>query len=42
MKHEEVQSSFVDYTVVAMSDILDAQTTHAKVFSSHRYEKKKN
>jgi hypothetical protein len=41
MKQEEDQSPSVDYIVVAMSDSLDDQTTHAKVFSSHRYEQQK-
>jgi hypothetical protein len=41
MKQEEDQSPSVDYIVVAMSDSLDDQTAHAKVFSSHRYEKQK-
>jgi hypothetical protein len=38
MKQEEDQSPSVDYIVAAMSDSLDDQTAHAKVFSSHRYE----
>jgi hypothetical protein len=41
MKQEEDQSPSVDYIVVAMSDSLDDQTAHAKVFSSHRYEQQK-
>ena len=41
MKQEEDQSPFVDYIVAAMSDSLDGQTSHAKVCSSHRYEKQK-
>ena len=41
MKHEEVQSPFVDYIVATMSDSLDDQTVHAKVCSSHRYEQQK-
>jgi hypothetical protein len=41
MKHEEDQSPFVDYIVVAMSDNLDDQINHAKFFSSHCYEKQK-
>jgi hypothetical protein len=41
MKQEEDQSPSVDYIVVAMSDSLYDQTTHAKVFSSHRYEQQK-
>ena len=41
MKQEEEQSPSVDYIVVVMSDILDDQTVHAKVFSSHRYEQQK-
>jgi hypothetical protein len=41
MKQEEDQSPSVDYIVVAMSDSLDDQITHAKVCSSHRYEKQK-
>jgi hypothetical protein len=41
MKQEEDQSPFVDYIVVVMSNILDDQNDHAKVFSSHRYEKQK-
>jgi hypothetical protein len=41
MKQEEDQSPSVDYIVVAMNDSLDGQTTHAKVFSSHRYEQQK-
>jgi hypothetical protein len=41
MKQEEYQSPSIDYIVVAMSDNLYDQTTHAKVFSNHRYEKQK-
>jgi hypothetical protein len=41
MKQEEQQSPSVDYIFVAMSDSLDYQIAHAKVFSSHRYEQKK-
>ena len=41
MKQEEEQSPSIDYIVVAMSDSLDDQITHAKVFSSHRYEQQK-
>jgi hypothetical protein len=41
MKQEKEQSPYIDYIVVAMSDSLDDQTAHAKVFSSHRYEKQK-
>ena len=41
MKKEEYQSPSVDYIVVAMSDSLDDQTAHAKVWSSHRYEQQK-
>jgi hypothetical protein len=41
MKQEEDQSPSVDYIVVAMSDSLDDQTTHAKFCSSHRYEQQK-
>ena len=41
MKQEEDQSPYVDYIVVVMSDSLDDQTTHAKFFSSHRYEQQK-
>jgi hypothetical protein len=40
-KQEEDQSPYLDYIVVAMSDNLDDETAHAKVFSSHLYEKKK-
>jgi hypothetical protein len=39
MKQEEDQSPSIDYIVVAMTNSLDDQTSHAKVFSSHRYEK---
>jgi hypothetical protein len=41
MKQEEDWSPYVDYIVIAMSDSLDDQTAHAKVFSSHRYEQQK-
>jgi hypothetical protein len=41
MKQDEDQSPSVDYIVVAMSDSLDDQTTHAKVCSSHCYEQQK-
>jgi hypothetical protein len=41
MKQEEYHSPSVDYIVAAMSDSLDDQTAHAKVCSSHRYEKQK-
>ena len=41
IKQEEDQSPYFDYIVVAMSDSLDDQTAHAKVCSSHRYEKQK-
>ena len=41
MKKEEDHSSFVDYIIAAMSDSLYDQTAHAKVCSSHRYEKQK-
>jgi hypothetical protein len=41
MKQEEDQSPSVDNIVAAMNDSLDEQTTHAKVFSSHRYEQQK-
>jgi hypothetical protein len=41
MKQEKDQSPSIDYIVVAMSDSLDDQTAHAKVFSIHRYEKQK-
>jgi hypothetical protein len=40
-KREEDQSPSIDYIVVTMSDSLDDQTAHAKVCSSHRYEKQK-
>jgi hypothetical protein len=40
-KQEEDQSPSIDYIVFAMSSSLDDQTTHAKVCSSHRYEKQK-
>jgi hypothetical protein len=39
-KQEEYHSPYVDYIVFSMSDSLDDQTAHAKVFSSHLYEKK--
>ena len=35
------QSPSIDDIVVVMRDSLDEQTTHAKVFSSHCYEKQK-
>jgi hypothetical protein len=38
MKQEEYHSPSIDYIVFAMSDSLDDQTAHDKVFSSHRYE----
>jgi hypothetical protein len=38
MKHEEDQSSYVDYIFAIMGDNLDDQISHAKVCSSHRYE----
>jgi len=38
MKQEEDQSPSFDYIVSIMSDSLDAQTAHAKVFSSRHYE----
>jgi hypothetical protein len=41
MKQEEDQSPSVYYIVAAMSDSLDDQTSHTKVFSSHRYEQQK-
>jgi hypothetical protein len=41
MKQEEEQSPSIDYIVVAMRDSLYYQTTHAKFFSSHLYEKQK-
>jgi hypothetical protein len=41
MKQEEDQSPSVDYIFVSMNDSLYDQTTHAKVFSSHRYEQQK-
>jgi hypothetical protein len=41
MKEEEYHSPYVYYIVSAMSDNLDGQTTHAKVFSSHLYEQQK-
>ena len=41
MKQEELWLPFVDYIVVAMSNCLDDQTIHAKVFSIHHYEKQK-
>jgi hypothetical protein len=41
MKQEDNQSPSIDYIVAAMSDSLDDQTSHAKVCSSHLYEKKK-
>jgi hypothetical protein len=37
----KTKSPYFDYIVVAMSDSLDDQTTHAKVFSSHHYEQQK-
>jgi hypothetical protein len=40
-KKEEDKSSFVDYIVVLMSNSLDDQTAHAKIFSNHHYEKHK-
>ena len=40
-KQEEDQSQFVDYIVDAMSNSLDDQIVHAKIFSSHRYEQQK-
>ena len=40
-KQEEEKSLYVDYIVVAMSDSLNDQTTHANFFSSHRYEQQK-
>jgi hypothetical protein len=39
MKQEEDQTPYVDYIVAAMSSSLDEQTAHAKVWSSHCYEK---
>jgi hypothetical protein len=41
MKQEEDKSPSVDYIVVVMRNILDDQTAHAKVCSSHRYEQQK-
>jgi hypothetical protein len=41
MKKEEDPSPSVDYIVATMRNSLDDQTAHAKVFSSHRYEKQK-
>jgi hypothetical protein len=41
MKQEEEHSPSIDYIFFAMSDNLEDQTSHAKVFSSHSYEKKK-
>jgi hypothetical protein len=40
-KQEEDQSPSIDYIVFAMSDNLDDQNVHAKVCSSHLYEKQK-
>jgi hypothetical protein len=41
MKQEEEQSPSIYYIVATMNYSLDDQTTHAKVFSSHRYEQNK-
>ena len=41
MKRDEDQSPYADYIFDVMSDSLDDQTAHAKVFSSHHYEKQK-
>ena len=41
MKQEEDQSPYVDYIVATMSDSLDEQTAHAKIFLIHRYEQQK-
>ena len=41
MKQEEDQSPYLDYIVFEMRDSLYDQTAHAKVFSSHHYEKYK-
>jgi hypothetical protein len=41
MKQEEDQSPFFYYIIATMSDSLNDQTAHAKVFSSHRYEQQK-
>jgi hypothetical protein len=41
MKQEEDQSPSFDHIVAAMSDSLYDQTAHAKVCSSHHYEKQK-
>jgi hypothetical protein len=41
MKQEEDQSPSVDYIVAAISNSLDDQIAHTKVFSSHRYEQQK-
>jgi hypothetical protein len=38
---QQDQSLYVDCMVTKMSDKLDDQTTHAKVFSIHCYEKQK-